>query len=180
MEPAANIAKVAIDAGIETYVDFFDAETAKEIKTRYGPADVILARHVFAHVPEIHGFVQGMKHLLAPTGVVAIEAPYLVDFVEKTEFDTVYHEHYSYLSRRSMSYLFGRYGMEVFDVEHVAIHGGSLIYYSCRKGARPVRTASHGTCGRRKRRGSRNGRRTSPSPTGRRRSGRTCSGFFGK
>lgn len=138
VEPASNIAKVAIEAGIDTYVNFFDAEAAKDIKTRYGPADVILARHVFAHVPEIHGFVKGMEHLLAPTGVVAVEAPYLVDFVEKTEFDTVYHEHYSYLSVRAMSYLFGRYGMEIFDVEHFPIHGGSLIYYACRKGVRPV------------------------------------------
>lgn len=138
VEPAANIAKVAIEAGIDTFVDFFDAGTAKDIKTRYGPADIILARHVFAHVPGIHGFVQGMAHLLAPAGIVAVEAPYLVDFVEKTEFDTVYHEHYSYLSVRAMSYLFGRYGMELFDVEHFPIHGGSLIYYACRKGTRTV------------------------------------------
>ena len=138
VEPAANIAKVAIEAGIETYVDFFNDGTAQDIKLRYGQADVILARHVFAHVPEIHGFVQGMAHLLAPAGVVAIEAPYLVDFVEKTEFDTVYHEHYSYLSVRAMSYLFGRYGMELFDVEHFPIHGGSLIYYVCRKGTRTI------------------------------------------
>jgi C-methyltransferase C-terminal domain/Putative zinc binding domain/Methyltransferase domain len=138
VEPAANIAKIAIEAGIDTYVDFFDARTAKDIKTRYGPADIILARHVFAHVPGIHGFVQGMAHLLAPMGVVAVEAPYLVDFVEKTEFDTVYHEHYSYLSVRAMSYLFGRHGMELFDVEHFPIHGGSLIYYACRKGTRHV------------------------------------------
>lgn len=138
VEPAANIAKVAIEAGIDTYVDFFNDGTAKDIKSRYGPADVILARHVFAHVPEIHGFVKGMAHLLAPMGVVAVEAPYLIDFVEKTEFDTVYHEHYSYLSVRAMSYLFGRYGMELFDVEHFPIHGGSLIYYACRKDARPA------------------------------------------
>jgi len=138
VEPAANIAKVAIEAGIDTYVEFFDAGIAKDIKTRYGPADIILARHVFAHVPGIHGFVQGMTHLLASTGVVAVEAPYLVDFVEKTEFDTVYHEHYSYLSVRAMSYLFGVYGMELFDVEHFPIHGGSLMYYACRKGTRPV------------------------------------------
>jgi len=127
IEPAANIAKVAIEAGIDTYVDFFNGRTAMDVKSRYGPADVILARHVFAHVPEIHGFVQGMEHLLARTGVV-----------EKTEFDTVYHEHYSYLSVRPMSYLFGQHGMELFDVEHFPIHGGSLIYYACRKGARSV------------------------------------------
>ncbi len=138
VEPAANSAKIAIDSGIETVIEFFNEETARLIRGKYGPADVILGRHVFAHVPGIHGFVQGMAHLLAPTGVVAVEAPYLVDFVEKTEFDTVYHEHYSYLSVRAMSYLFGRYGMELFDVEHFPIHGGSLIYYACRKDTRPV------------------------------------------
>jgi len=96
---------------------------------------VILGRHVFAHVPEIHGFVKGLKMLLAPDGAVAIEAPYLIDFVEKNEFDTVYHEHYSYLSVRSMSDLFKQYDMEVFDVERVAIHGGSIIYFIGHTGA---------------------------------------------
>ena len=139
VEPAANIAKVAVAAGIDTCVDFFHEESSKMLRERYGPANVILARHVFAHVPEIHGFVKGLAHLLDPTGVVAVEAPYLLDFVEKTEFDTVYHEHYSYLSVHAMSYLFGRHGMELFDVEHFPIHGGSLIYYACHKGAHPVK-----------------------------------------
>ena len=138
VEPAVNIAKVAVEAGIDTHNDFFQEDSAAFIKERYGAADVILARHVFAHVPEIHGFVKGLQSLIAPEGVVAIEAPYLIDFVEKNEFDTVYHEHYSYLSVRAMSHLFGLYGMEVFDVERVAIHGGSIIYFIGHHGAHPV------------------------------------------
>ncbi len=138
VEPAVNIARVAVAAGIETHNDFFHAATAKVLNETYGSADVILGRHVFAHVPEIHGFVEGLRTLLAPGGVVAIEAPYLIDFVEKNEFDTVYHEHYSYLSVRAMSHLFKHYGMEVFDVERVAIHGGSIIYFIGHKGAHNV------------------------------------------
>src|SRR3989338_1903721 len=129
IEPAANSARVAVEAGIETYNGFFNELTSRVIKDRYGPADIILARHVFAHVPEIHSFVKGFKNLLAENGVIAIESPYLIDFVEKNEFDTVYHEHYSYLSVRAMSYLFNLHDMEVFDVERVAIHGGSIIYF---------------------------------------------------
>ncbi len=135
VEPAANIAAVAVQAGIATVNDFFNESTAARVKAEHGPADVILGRHVFAHVPEIHGFVKGLKGLLAPRGAVAIEAPYLIDFVEKTEFDTVYHEHYSYLSVRAMTRLFASYDMEVFDAERVAIHGGSLIYFIGHKGA---------------------------------------------
>lgn len=138
VEPATNIAKVAVRAGIETLNQFFNTETADSIKAKYGLADVILGRHVFAHVPEIHDFVKGLKNLTAPTGVVTIETPYLIDFVEKTEFDTIYHEHYSYLSVRSMSYLFNLYDMEIFDVERIAIHGGSIIYFIGHKGAHPV------------------------------------------
>jgi len=138
VEPANNIAAVAREAGITTINDFFHAETAAAVKQQYGVADVILARHVFAHVPDIHGFVQGLANLLAPQGAIAIEAPYLIDFVEKNEFDTVYHEHYSYLSVRAMSHLFARYGMELFDVEQVAIHGGSLIYFIGHAGAHTV------------------------------------------
>lgn len=138
VEPAANIAKVAVASGIDTVNDFFNQETAGRIKDRYGPADVILGRHVFAHVPEIHDFVKGLKHLLAANGAIAIEAPYLIDFVEKNEFDTVYHEHYSYLSVRAMSSLFGLSDMEVFDAERVAIHGGSIVYFIGHRRAHPV------------------------------------------
>jgi 2-polyprenyl-3-methyl-5-hydroxy-6-metoxy-1,4-benzoquinol methylase len=138
VEPAVNIAKVAVASGIDTVNDFFNQATAEGIKNRYGAADVILGRHVFAHVPEIHDFVTGLKHLLAAKGAIAIEAPYLIDFVEKNEFDTVYHEHYSYLSVRAMAHLFGLFDMEVFDAERVPIHGGSIIYFIGHRGAHPV------------------------------------------
>jgi hypothetical protein len=138
IEPAVNIAKVAVASGIDTVNDFFNQTTSAGIRNRYGAADVILGRHVFAHVPEIHDFVKGLKHLLAAKGAIAIEAPYLVDFVEKNEFDTVYHEHYSYLSVRAMAHLFGLYDMEVFDAERVPIHGGSIIYFIGHRGAHPV------------------------------------------
>lgn len=138
IEPAVNIAKVAVASGIDTVNDFFNQTTSAGIRNRYGAADVILGRHVFAHVPEIHDFVKGLKHLLAAKGAIAIEAPYLIDFVEKNEFDTVYHEHYSYLSVRAMAHLFGLYDMEVFDAERVPIHGGSIIYFIGHRGAHPV------------------------------------------
>lgn len=138
VEPAENIAKVAVDSGIETCNDFFNEDNAKNIKEKYGNADVILARHVFAHVPEIHSFMRGLKLLLSADGVIAIEAPYLVDFIEKVEFDTIYHEHLSYLSLRPMSKLFKKYGMEIFDVEHFDIHGGSLIYFIGNEGIHEV------------------------------------------
>ncbi len=138
VEPASNVAKVAVEAGIDTFNDFFNSDSAESIREKYGAADVILGRHVFAHVPDIHGFVKGLKNLLAKGGSVAIEAPYLVDFIEKNEFDTVYHEHYSYLSVRAMSYLFGLYDMEVFDVERVAIHGGSIIYFIGHRGGHRI------------------------------------------
>ena len=143
VEPAANIARVAVAAGIDTCNDFFDDSTAPVIREQYGSADVILGRHVFAHVPEIHGFVRGLKLLLAERGAVAIEAPYLIDFVENNEFDTVYHEHYSYLSVRAMSHLFGLYDMELFDLERVAIHGGSMVYFIGHRGAHSVSDNVH-------------------------------------
>ena len=140
IEPATNIAETAEKSGVPTFNDFFSEASSATLVAQYGCADVILGRHVFAHVPEIHGFVRGLKQLLAPGGAVAIEAPYLIDFVERAEFDTVYHEHYSYLSVRAMANLFSLYGMEVFDVEQVAIHGGSLIYFIGHAGAHTVTT----------------------------------------
>lgn len=129
VEPAENIAEVAIESGLDTFVDFFNEENARMVQNKYGMADVILARHVFAHVPDIHDFIRGLKLLLKNTGVVAIEAPYLVDFIGKVEFDTIYHEHLSYLSVRTIAKVFKKYDMEVFDLEHFDIHGGSLIYF---------------------------------------------------
>ncbi|VVB90887.1 Uncharacterised protein [uncultured archaeon] len=138
IEPARNVAKVAVEKGIDTYIDFFSDKISSEIEKNHGKADVILARHVFAHVPEIHGFIIGLKSLLKRDGVIAIEAPYLIDMVEKIEFDTVYHEHLSYLSLRPMARLFKSYGMELFEVEHFSIHGGSLIYFIGNEGCHEI------------------------------------------
>ncbi len=138
VEPARNVAKFAQEKGIETYVDFFNEKTAVDIEKKYGKADIILARHVFAHVPEIHDFVKGLKYQLKKDGLIAIEAPYLIDMIEKTEFDTIYHEHLSYLSLRPMSKLFKKYGMELFDVEYFNIHGGALMYFICNEGLHEV------------------------------------------
>lgn len=141
VEPAANIAKEANAAGIETVPEFFNEKTALRLREEYGGADLILARHVFAHVPDIHDFVRGLRGLSAGGGIIVVEAPYLVDFIEKTEFDTVYHEHYSYLSLRPMVRLFESHGLEVFDAERVSMHGGSLIYFIGEKGRRPIAPA---------------------------------------
>jgi 2-polyprenyl-3-methyl-5-hydroxy-6-metoxy-1,4-benzoquinol methylase len=138
VEPAVNVAQKSLELGIETANLFFNEETAATLKQKYQPADIILGRHVFAHIPEIHGFVKGLKLLLKPGGAVVIEAPYLVDFIEKNEFDTIYHEHYSYLSVRSMAHLFKMYGMELFDVERVAIHGGSILFFIGFIGEHPI------------------------------------------
>ena len=116
VEPASNIAKVANEKGIRTENEFFNLETAKKLLEKYGSADVIFGINVFAHIPEIHEFVQGLKMLLKPRGVVAIESPYLVDFITNVEFDTVYHEHVTYLSLRAMKNLFARFGIHISQI----------------------------------------------------------------
>lgn len=130
IEPAANIAKVATEErGIPTLVEFFNENLAKKLAHEGHYADVIHANNVFAHVPNPNLFVAGLKIILKPDGVAVIEAPYLVDFIEKTEFDTIYHEHFSYYSLTAIQHLMKRHGLKVGDVEHVGIHGGTLRYY---------------------------------------------------
>lgn len=125
VDPATRIAKIATKDGIETLADYFDQKLAEKIAKKYGHADIITANNVFAHVPEIDEFVLAVKKLLKRDGVFIIEAPYLVDFLEKNLFDTIYHEHVSYLSVKPLTVLFKRFNMEVFDVEKVGSHGGS-------------------------------------------------------
>ncbi len=133
VEPAANVAAVANQQGINTHVDFFCERVAKEICSKYGKAKVILGTNVFAHVPDLDDLAKGLDVLLADDGVAIFESPYLVDFLEKTEFDTVYHEHYSYLSVSPLVYFFNRFNMEIYDVKRTQIHGGSLRFYVKRK-----------------------------------------------
>lgn len=137
IEPATNVALVAEQEGIETVNDFFSVEVAKNIIKRKGHARVITGTNVFAHVNDLDGILQAVDNLLTSDGIFIIEVPYLVDLLSKTEFDTMYHEHLSYFSLRPLVTLFKRFGMELFDVKRLAVHGGSIRCY-VRKSPSPI------------------------------------------
>lgn len=127
IEPAENIAAMAIkDKGIPTLVEFFGEALATRLAEDGKRADVVHAHNVFAHVPSPSDFASGLKRILKPGGVAIIEAPYLVELIRKLEFDTIYHEHFSYYSLTAVHRLVERHGLKIVDVEEVAIHGGSL------------------------------------------------------
>jgi len=137
IEPAANIAERAIRTkGIPTLVEFFDQDLAGRLAARGQFADIIHAHNVFAHVPDPNKFVGGIKQVLKPDGVAVIEAPYVRDLIAKLEFDTIYHEHFSYYSLSSVEALCHRHGLMLRDVELVPIHGGSLRLFIAHAGGR--------------------------------------------
>lgn len=139
VEPARNIAKVAEEQkGIRTVSEFFGRELAADLVAGGEQADVIHANNVLAHVPDLNGVVAGFKTLLKPSGVVVVEAPYLGDLIQHVEFDTIYHEHLCYFSLTALDQLFRRHGLEIVDVEHLSIHGGSLRIHARHAGNRPV------------------------------------------
>ena len=142
VEPATNIAKIAESSGIETFNEFWNKATALKIANEKGKAKLIIGTNVFAHVDDWDGFIEGVTILLDNNGVFIIEAPYLVDLLEKTEFDTIYHEHLSYLAIRPMVTLFKRCGMEVSDVKRTSIHGGSIRLYIKKSGSNIQTTGS--------------------------------------
>ena len=135
IEPAENIAALAQKAGIATRCTFFTAAFAKQLAYEGGMADIIHAHNVFAHVPDPNDLLEGMCTLLKPGGVCVIEAPYLCDLIDKLEFDTIYHEHFSYFCLSAVVKLAERHGLCVIDAEPVAIHGGSLRYTLAHSGA---------------------------------------------
>jgi SAM-dependent methyltransferase len=139
IEPAANIARVAeAERGIPTICAFFDRDLGRRLAAEGRKADVLHANNVLAHVPDLNGFVQGMAAVLKPGGVIVVEAPYLGDLVARLEFDTIYHEHMFYFSLTALDRLFARHGLAIIDVEHIAIHGGSLrVFATHREGAPP-------------------------------------------
>ena len=141
IEPAANIARVAREKGIETLVEFFGVPLARQLAAHGRRADLILGNNVFAHAPDINDFVAGLALLLQPGGRIVLEFPYGVDLVEQTEFDTIYHEHVFYFTLTPLLPLFRRHGLEIFDVERLPIHGGSLRLFAGLPGAHPVRPA---------------------------------------
>jgi len=130
IEPTANTAAAAQEKGVPTIVRFFGRQTAREVLDSNGPADLILGNNVLAHVPDINDFVGGMKILLSPAGVVTMEFPQLLHLIDKNYWDTVYHEHYSYLSFTTVEKIFAAHGMELFDVDEIDIHGGSIRVYA--------------------------------------------------
>ena len=130
IEPASNCAAVARKKGIETEVAFFGRETARRIAAVRGAADLLLGNNVLAHVPDLNDFVAGLEILLAPEGVLTLEFPHLMRLVEGNQFDTIYHEHFSYLSFGTVERILARHGLVVFDVEELPTHGGSLRIYA--------------------------------------------------
>jgi SAM-dependent methyltransferase len=130
VEPAANVAAVAVKKGIPTVVKFFNTATARELAAEGKQADLLLGNNVLAHVPDINDFVAGMKLLLKPHGVITMEFPHLLRLMEENQFDTIYHEHFSYFSFLTVEKIFAAHRLTLFDVEELPTHGGSLRIYA--------------------------------------------------
>jgi 2-polyprenyl-3-methyl-5-hydroxy-6-metoxy-1,4-benzoquinol methylase len=129
VEPAENVAQVATDKGIPTTVRFFGRETANALVSEGKQADLLLGNNVLAHVPDLNDFVAGMQILLKPDGVITVEFPHLIRLIEENQFDTIYHEHFSYFSFSAVERVFAAHGLTLFDVEELPTHGGSLRIY---------------------------------------------------
>ena len=135
IEPTKNTAAVAVQKGIETITEFFGSALAKRLAASGTMADLFLGNNVLAHVPDIVDLVKGMKIILKPVGVVTMEFPHLLQLIRHSQFDTIYHEHFSYLSFYSVKQIFESQGLEMFDVEEIPTHGGSLRIYAKHAGA---------------------------------------------
>jgi SAM-dependent methyltransferase len=142
IDPAGNVAEAARDLGVPTLTDFFGLAVAERVVAEQGRADLVVANNVLAHVPDVHDFCSGVAALLAPSGVATFEFPHLLRLIEERQFDTIYHEHFSYLSLAVVERLFAEHGLAVFDVERLSTHGGSLRAYAAHRGvATPKGTA---------------------------------------
>ena len=129
IEPAGNVAETAIQKGIPTRVAFFGDELARQVEAEGLQADLVVANNVLAHVPTLNDFVRGLKRLLKPHGVITLEFPHLLCLMVEGQFDTIYHEHFSYFSLSTVEQVFARSGLMLFDVEELPTHGGSLRIY---------------------------------------------------
>ena len=133
IEPAANVAKIAEEKGIETIVEFFGEKLAKKLSSEETKADLIIGNNILAHVPNINNFVKGVSILLKTNGIVNMEFPHLLQLIEHNQFDTIYHEHFSYLSLNTVKKIFEFHNLIIFDVEEIQTHGGSLRIYAKHK-----------------------------------------------
>lgn len=129
IDPAKNLKSIAAKKGVENYVAYFGENTAKKVLKKYGSADIITGTNVFAHIDNLDGVFKGVDILLKPGGVLLMEFPYLVDLIEKNEFDTIYHEHLSYFLAKPLEHILARHGFEIFDLERFTTHGGSIRLY---------------------------------------------------
>jgi SAM-dependent methyltransferase len=139
IEPAANVAKAAEAKGVPTLVRFFGTQLAKELSAQGRCADLVLGNNVLAQVPDLNNFVEGLKTILKPEGILTLEFPHLLRLIERNEFDTIYHEHFSYFSMLTTARILEAHGLKVFDVEELPTHGGSLRVYACRAEAQTHR-----------------------------------------
>ncbi len=133
IEPAENVAQEARKKGIEVECRFFGVESAREIAAKDGLYDLVIGNNVLAHVPDINGFVEGLGAVLAPAGTVTMEVPHLLRLIEQCQFDTIYHEHFHYLSLGTVKRIFNAHGLELYDVEELPTHGGSLRIYAAHR-----------------------------------------------
>ena len=136
IEPTKSTADAAKKLGIDIQQDFFSEQLAKQLLAQRPKADLILGNNVFAHVPDINDFTLGMKTLLSDDGVITLEFPHLLELIDKVQFDTIYHEHFSYLSLTAVKQIFERSGLLIFDVEKLATHGGSLRVFGAHPGSK--------------------------------------------
>jgi hypothetical protein len=132
IEPAANVAEVARKKGVPTLIEFFGLSFAQRLVAEGRQADLVIGNNVLAQVPDLNDFTAGMAYLLAPNGVITLEFPHLERLIAENQFDTIYHEHFSYFSLVTIDRLARRHGLRVFDVDHLPTHGGSLRVYLCR------------------------------------------------
>ena len=130
IDPSDTVAAAAEQIGVPTLVDFFDENLAKKLSAQGRQADLIIANNVLAHVPKLNDFVAGIAVLLKPSGSVTLEFPHLLELIEHVEFDTIYHEHYSYISLYAIEQVFSRYGLRIYDAEQLPTHGGSLRVFA--------------------------------------------------
>jgi SAM-dependent methyltransferase len=135
VEPALNVAKVAMKKGIPTEVAFFGESVAARLAASGAAPDVIAANNVLAHVPDLNDFVRGLKALLKPDGIITVEFPHLLRLMQENQFDTIYHEHFSYFSLFVVDRIFADHGLRLFDVTELPTHGGSLRIFACHQGS---------------------------------------------
>ena len=134
IEPAKNVAKVAEEKGVHTLVKFFGVQTASALAKEGKLADLLIGNNVLAQVPDLNDFVGGMKILLKPQGVITMEFPHLTKLIKENQFDTIYHEHFSYFSLYATKIIFKKHGLKIFDVNEIPTHGGSLRIFACHIG----------------------------------------------